>query len=285
LIIVVTISLTLDRGKKFKLKSKNRPYFQRIGFFLLPLPQILQRTGTPKERNMRNINNQHREKGTWIVLVVFLVALTGGSCTLTTEHSSEEANAVTTMDSIPLLVTQVRKCAKLYTAEYKVHKIVTHDDVVRLKGSLLQRTFNIALPLGDRKIAIPIDAKLKAWIDFSQFNEENIERDGDRITIVLPDPQVTMTSSKIDQKGVKQYVSIARANFSDKEMSAYEQKGRASIIQSIPDMGIIETARANAAKVIVPMMKEMGYREDQITVAFRKQFGPQDIQKLLKLED
>jgi hypothetical protein len=204
------------------------------------------------------------------------------------QESSDDRGQETvygSIDTLPMLVTQVRKCAKLYTAECRVHKIVTHDDVLRLKGSVLQRQFNIKLPLGDRRIAIPIDAKLKAWIDFSQFSEKNIERRGDRITIILPDPQVTMTSSKIDQKNVRQYVALARANFSDAEMSDYELQGRAAIIQDIPEMGIIETAQANAAKVLVPMLTEMGYQEDKITVAFRKQYSLEDIQSLLRMDN
>ncbi|MBQ8990226.1 MAG: DUF4230 domain-containing protein [Prevotella sp.] len=202
------------------------------------------------------------------------------------EHEDAEAPVVAQgIDTIPMLVTQVQKCAKLYTAEYRVHKIVTHDDVLRLKGSVLQRDFNIKVPLGDRKIAIPIDAKLKAYIDFSQFSEKNIERQGDKITILLPDPKVTMTSSKIDQKNVKQYVSLTRANFSDAELANYQQQGRDAIIASIPELGILETAQENAAKVLVPMLCEMGYQEENITIAFRKQYGTNDIMKLLKVED
>ena len=200
----------------------------------------------------------------------------------------EEAEGpVTTksVDTLPMIITQVQQCARLYTAEYRVHKIVTHDDVLRLKGSVLQREFNFKLPLGDRKIAIPMDAKLKAYIDFSQFSERNIERRGDHITIILPDPQVTMTSSKIDQQHVKQYVALARAHFSDAEMSAYEQQGRAAIIESIPSLGIFETAQANAAKVLVPMFTAMGYEEHQVTVAFRKHYDATDIQDLIKMED
>ena len=189
------------------------------------------------------------------------------------------------VDTLPMLITQIQKCSKLYTAEYRVHKIVTHDDVLRLKGSVLSRQFNIKLPLGDRKIAIPFDAKLKAWIDFSQFSERNIERRGNHITIILPDPQVTMTSSKIDQKNVRQYVALARANFSDAEMSAYQQQGRAAIIESIPSLGILETAQANAAKVLVPMLTAMGYEEQNVTVAFRKHYDATDIQSLVRIEN
>jgi hypothetical protein len=161
----------------------------------------------------------------------------------------------------------------------KVHKIVTHDDVVRLKGNLMSKQFNIPLPLGDRKIAIPMDATLKAYIDFSEFDERSIERDGDKITILLPDPQVVLTSSKINQKEVKEYVGIVRAHFSDSELSNYEQQGRQSIINSIPQMNIVETAQANAARVLVPMIAQMGYREENITVAFRKNLTMNDIIK------
>ena len=217
--------------------------------------------------------------------VVIGVLMCQGTVVQESGDGSQEAGDYRGVDSLPMLIAQVRKCSKLYTAEYRVHKIVTHDDVLRLKGSVLSRQFNIKLPLGDRKIAIPIDAKLKAWIDFSQFSERNIERRGDHITIILPDPQVTMTSSKIDQQHVKQYVALARANFSDAEMSAYEQQGRAAIIESIPSLGILETAQANAAKVLVPMLTAMGYEEHQVTVAFRKHYDAADVQGLVRIEN
>ena len=106
-------------------------------------------------------------------------------------------------------MVQVQKCSKLYTTEYHIHKIVTHHDVLRLKGSLLTKDIDIPLPLGERKIAIPMDATLKGYIDFSDFSEDNIERNGERITILLPDPKVVMTSSKINQKEVREYVRIS----------------------------------------------------------------------------
>ena len=189
-------------------------------------------------------------------------------------------------DTVPMLILQVQKCSKLYTAEYRVHKIITHDDALRLKGQLMSKQFNLKVPLGDRKIAIPMDAKIKAYIDFSEFSEQNIERSGNQITIILPDPQVVMTSSKIDQKNVKQYVGLTRAHFSDEELANYQQQGREAILQSIPDMGIEETARANAAKVLVPMLTQLGYKEQNITIAFRKDLDfRHKYQGLIRFED
>ena len=194
------------------------------------------------------------------------------SCQGDAEHDGQATAGQQAVDSLPMLILQIQKCARLYTTEVHVHKIVTHDDVIRLRGSLLKKDFNLTVPLGDRKIAIPMNATLKAYIDFSQFSEKNVERNGDRITVILPDPKVEMTSSKIDQKNIRQYVAIARAEFSDAEMSSYEQQGRQAIIESIPSLGIIETAQENAARVLVPMLVEMGYKEENITIAFRKEF-------------
>ena len=131
-------------------------------------------------------------------LFLTILTLLTGACS--SEHEAQEEAVPEVTDTLPNLVMQIQKTSRLYTTEYHIHKIVTHDDVVRLKGNLLQKDFDIRLPLGERKIAIPMDATLKAYIDFSDFSEANIERDGDRITILLPDPKVTLTSTKINQK-------------------------------------------------------------------------------------
>ena len=203
--------------------------------------------------------------GIIIVTVAAVGLLTGCG-----QEAESQETTVAVMDTLPQLVTQVQKCSRLYTTEYHIHKIVTHEDVVRLKGNLMRKDFNIALPLGERKIAIPMDAKLKAYIDFSQFSEKNVERDGDRITILLPDPQVTLTSSKINQKDIKSYVGLVRSHFTDKEMSLYEQQGRQSIIKNIQMTDIVERSRQSAARILIPMLTQLGYKEENITIAFRR---------------
>ena len=185
-------------------------------------------------------------------------------------------------DTLPLLVTQIQRCAKLYTTEVKIHKIVTHDDVVRLRGNVLNQDFDSPRPLGERKIAIPMNATLKAYIDFSEFSEQNIERHGQQIVILLPDPKVTLTSTRINQKEVKEYVGLTRSHFTDKELTSYEQQGRQAILNNIGNMDIIETAQENAARVLVPMIAQMGYREEDITIAFRKELTISDITRRME---
>ena len=206
---------------------------------------------------------------------LFMTVVIGVAASCSSEQT-EDTEAVVT-DTIPSLVMQIQKTSRLYTTEYHIHKIVTHDDVVRLKGNFLSKDFDIKLPLGERKIAIPMDATLKAYIDFADFSEKNIERHGDKITILLPDPKITLTSSKINQKEIKEYVGLTRSHFTDKELTNYEQQGRKAILDNVPSMGLIQSAQENAARILVPMMTQMGYKEENITIAFRKNLSIQQL--------
>ena len=212
-----------------------------------------------------------------IALYIIMSALMFAACT----GGGETPKEAEPIDTIPVMVMQIRKCSKLYTAEYNIHKIVTHDDKVELKGSLFNNKFNIPVPMSSRKIAIPIDAKLKAYIDFDGFSEKNISVNGDRVEIILPDPKVELTSSRIGHDEIKKHVSLIRSNFTDAEMSGYERQGREAIIKSIPQLGIIEMAKESATHALVPMLTRLGYKEENITITFRKNFTTEDLPLIL----
>jgi len=193
-------------------------------------------------------------------LLFVMVSCKGGDANL-------EEN-VESVDTIPMMLQQIRQCSKLYTAEYKVHKIITHDDVVSLEGKALGKAFSLELPVGKRKVAIPLNATMKAYIDMSQIKDDDIKRDGEKIEIVLPKPHVVMTSSSIDHDGVKQYVAVLRKNFSDEELSNYEAQGRKAIIADIPKTNILEMAKTGAANLLIPIVSQMGFKQENVTITF-----------------
>ena len=41
-----------------------------------------------------------------------------------------------------------------------------------------------------------------------------------------------------------------------------------SILEQIPQMGILTTARESAAQTLIPLLTEMGYDEDHIVITF-----------------
>jgi hypothetical protein len=207
-----------------------------------------------------------------IFLFIFtgLMLLAGTSC-----HRTDKS--APTIDTVPALVMQVQQCSRLYTSEYNIHKIITHSDELRVTGNLFSHDVSVKVPMGGRKIAIPVDATLKAYIDFSGFSEKNVIRSGKKILIILPDPRVMVTGTKVDQRGVREYVQLVRPHFSSKEMADYERQGRETIIKSIPELGIVGQARDNAACILIPMIQRLGYSENDITITFRKGFVPGNV--------
>lgn len=188
------------------------------------------------------------------------------------------------IDTIPALIMQVNKCSRLYSTEYKIHKIVTHDDIIRMKGNLLSQKYNIKLPLGDRKVAIPIDVTLKAYIDFTTLNASNIERMGDHITVTLPDPQIIVSSSRVDHKQTRQYISLTRSSYSDEELANFSKQGEESIINNLSQYRIPEIARQNAARTLIPLFSKFGFKEENMTIQFRKDFNTGDLKEMTHIE-
>ena len=184
-------------------------------------------------------------------------------------------------DALPEIVTQIQAQGRLYSTEYQLHKIITQDDTKQLQGSVFNQKYNIDLPLGKRSIAIPIEATVKAYVDFSDFSESNVRRQGDGIEIILPDPQFELTSTRVSHDEVKQYIPLLRSNFSDRELTALAQAGRAAIERDLPKLNLTDPARQNMARVLIPMLRQMGFEEDQITVTFRKQFSPRELSNFL----
>ena len=204
-----------------------------------------------------------------IALCSFLLMLLS-ACSRHGKDSLPDENQNTTPD----MVTQIRQCSRLYTTEYQVHKIVACRSSREISG--LGLTFSLDM-FGDRKIIIPMDATLKGYIDFSRFTEANVERQGQRISITLPDPEVMMTSTKVDQEGVKYFVTGFRDHFSDAEQTAFESQGRQAIINEIPRLGIEQSAREGAVRLLVPLLTQMGFREQDITINFRTDFSTNDL--------
>lgn len=196
------------------------------------------------------------------------------------EETKAEAVRVDTLS----LVMQVKECARLYTAEYEVHKLVLKDDPLRVKGNLFQRAFDVKVPIGERKVMIPLDVTLKAYIDFTGFGEKNVSRSGDRIVVTLPDPRVVVTSSRINHDEVKQFVSLTRSDYTSAELADFTRQGEDEILASVPQLGILEMARENAAHVLVPMLTRLGYDERNIVISFRKDFTTADMPLLLDRE-
>lgn len=216
----------------------------------------------------------HSKLFTLLCLVAFFLV---GGC-----DKKKKSDGTSPVDTIPMMVMQIQKCSRLYTSEYQLRKIVTYDDDISFDGLIFNEKIKIELPMGKRKIAIPMTATVKAYVEFDKFSERNVKRHGDRLEIILPDPEVTMTSTQIDHKSIKKKVSLLRHNFTDEEMTGIQQHGRDEMIKALPKLGIIESARQSAARQIIPIMEQMGYPKEKVTITFRKKISPSDFPSIIR---
>ena len=225
--------------------------------------------------------NNMKKKTAFISAYILLIM-----CVLSCGHktASEEAKEQP-IDTIPVLATRVASCSRLYTSEYQLRKILIYDDPAAISGKIFNQSFHVNLPLGKRRIAIPVTATAKAYIDLSKIKESDIHRNGEKLEIILPDPEVTLTSTQIDHKGVKQKVALLRKNFTDEEITHIQQQGRQQIIKSLSNTQIIEDARESAANQLIPIANQLGFKEENVTITFRKDLSAKNLPSLIRFLD
>lgn len=202
---------------------------------------------------------------TWLVL-----ALVVAGC----HRGQGEAAPDEGVDTLGVLLSNIQQCSRLYTTEYRVHKVVACESDREVGALGVSIGLNV---FGQRKVVIPMEATLKGYVDLGLLTADNIERQGRRITVTLPDPQVSLTATRIDHEGIRHYVTGFRDDFTDRELSLLEAQGRQAIIDEIPRMGIERAARASAARLLIPLIGRMGFNEADVTINFRRDFTPLEL--------
>lgn len=212
-------------------------------------------------------------------LIMVLMLLSGSGCRRTSAPLQRtDTVQAAQLPGTPRIVMEVARTSRLYTAEYQIHKVVTHSDAPTLEGQVLGMPVKVATRVGDRKVAIPITVTLKAYIDFSTFSAAQVERGADSsIVITLPDPQVVATASRVDHNGTRQYIDLTRSRYSDAELADFARQGADSIMSHAGRLGIAAQARRNAAQILVPMLRRMGFDERRITIRFRKDYTDHEL--------
>ena len=219
-----------------------------------------------------------------LLIYLFLLGSTSSCHHEKEQPSTSSEKAETPMDTTATIVLKVNRCARLYTTEYHIHKIVTHTDEPTLKGHILGIPVNMNTRIGDRKIAIPIDVTLKGYIDFSDFNTRNVNRTDSSIVITLPEPKIIATATQVDHKGTRQFIDLTRSRYTDEEITQFTRQGTEQILKNISRYGILEQTRMSAARTLIPILQHLGYKEEQIEVRFGKIYNDDELFKMVQLQ-
>ena len=239
-----------------------------------------------EQTTYKAILQQLKEKEKTLFTTLIVLIIIGGIIVLIRSCQSsdplvddtQEISHVKAGSDMEQLIFRIQNCSRLYTTEYQVHKIITHEDQKQLNLAGMK----LDIPFTDRRIAIPMDATLKAYVDLGAFSEQNIRTNGERIQVVLPDPHVEVTSTMVDHDKTLSHVSVIRNNYTAKEQEILHQQGLKSITENILNSDILENARISAARTLIPILTKMGYKEENIKISFSKEsFDTADLTRLM----
>lgn len=211
------------------------------------------------------------------------VSLSTGCSRSTGPAEAEAASTDSTaerVDSTHLLVMTVRGCSRLYLTEMHIRKLVTFTDEPTLRGTVLGMPVDMPTRWGKRRIAIPIDVTLKAYVDMAEFDEANVERTDSTLTLTLPDIHITSTASKIDNAGIRQYVDMTRSRYTDAEITKLAQQGEQSILSHLSQYGLEQEAQRSAARQLLPLLQGLGYEDGRVNIRFRKTYSDGELLRM-----
>ena len=159
------------------------------------------------------------------------------------------------------------KVAKLFNqkkvdlVDYKVRKVLTYED----------KTNILLLKFGSKKLLLSCVADVKAGLDFDAFNPETditVDKKAGSVSIVLPAPSITSFKIDADNVNVEYNATTGlRKGFKEDEKDAVVKQGSIEIENAIPELGILDDARANAVKRFTSMVEQLGFSDVNITFA------------------
>lgn len=158
-------------------------------------------------------------------------------------------------------ILALKEMNELVTVEYVVNKIIKATD---------NQTW---YKVGDRKILMTCEATLKAGIDFSKINTDDIKVKEKEIILTLP--HASLFSLNIKPEDIKvayEEIGAFRDNFSSQERNMLATQAQDQIQASVDSLGILQTAETNASLYVSNFLKNLGY--EKVSVQFRDASAP-----------
>jgi hypothetical protein len=152
------------------------------------------------------------------------------------------------------VVFSLQQIGKLATAEYVITRLVKAED---------NQTW---YKVGDRKILISCTASVKAGIDFTRLQPQQVTQEEKKVSVQLPPPQILSLS--IPPESIKVAytdVGMFRDPFTSTEINAIMRTAERQIQRQIAALDILATARSNASAFVTRFLTTAGFSEVYVT--------------------
>ncbi len=141
----------------------------------------------------------------------------------------------------------------LATVEYVVTKMIRAND---------NQTW---YKIGDRKILMSCKATITAGIDLASITRERVVMDGKNIQLSLPHAKLISINIKPEDIHIEyQQVDLLRQSFTSEERNALALQAENQLKASISELGVLQTAEANASLFVTNFLSRLGYKTIKI---------------------
>ena len=150
------------------------------------------------------------------------------------------------------IIASVQNLQQLATVEYTISKVIKANDNKNW------------YTIGDRKILFTSNAKIKAGIDLSKLQTENITINGNSISIKLPEPEIISINIPPDEiKEAYSEVGVFRSDYSSEEKQQLLQQAETQIKKAAydPQLGILNQAKLSTQTYLNNLLTSLGFEQ------------------------
>ena len=190
-----------------------------------------------------------------ILLTACLAALTLTGCGSRAQKAAEKL--LSRKEQAIQVIDKVKSEKQLGLVEYEVQKIVKAKEENH-KFFFIQ---------SKKEILCSCKAYLKAGIDLGGFNpmtDVSVDPDETMITITLPAPTLLSLNMPINGVEILYEKTQNSQGFILSELNDLLRQGEKQILDSVPDLGIMEDAKQNARLFFEPLFKRLGFTSVQV---------------------
>lgn len=229
--------------------------------------QDWQATDPPRKRGIQNWLKHGRSVGATVknlsvivtggVVIVSVVAL-AGAWRSGTRFFDQIYAAITApqpepkVDMEPILVQQLRSVSELTTAVFAMQTVVPTSRDRTLGGYVIGRTTLLYLAYGE----------VRAGVDLSDLGPEDVQVNGDSISVRLPPPQILDSKVDVNRSKVYDYdrgFMGLGPDAAPELQDLAEQTTLDQIVAAACDQGVLQAANDRAKSTVSQLLATAGY--------------------------
>ncbi len=162
----------------------------------------------------------------------------------------EEQPAWTTTS--PVVVEGIRDLNQLATVRLTESVLITRES----GGTGLERIFS-----GERVLLVAV-GEVEAGVDLANMGEEDVQIDGDRVTIRLPEPEILSTSLDENETGVyDRNFGLLNLRPDDELVEEARDEAVERVEEAARENDVLDSARRNAEDSILAFVTILGFEE------------------------